>query len=111
MNKIPFYHFKEKQSMLHTINKSPFESNTLQDCIRFINEDDVILLFEDGVYAAVNNSKKADVISTILKTNKVYALQADLKARGLDALVDGIEVADYEKFVDLVEEHPVQAWL
>jgi len=97
--------------MLHTINKSPFESNTLQDCIRFISDDDVVLLFEDGVYAAINNSKKSDIINAILKKNKVYALQADIKARGIDSLIDGVEIADYEKFVDLVEEHPVQAWL
>ncbi len=97
--------------MLHTINKSPFESNTLQDCIRFISNNDVVLLFEDGVYAAINNSKKSDAVSSILKTNKVYALQADLKARGINSLIDGIEIVDYEKFVDLVEEHPVQAWL
>ena len=97
--------------MLHTINKSPFESSTLQDCIRFIGDDDIVLLFEDGVYAAIDNSKKSDVINTILKTNKVYALQADLKARGINSLIDGIEIADYEKFVELVEEHPVQAWL
>ena len=97
--------------MLHTINKSPFESSTLQDCVRFIGDDDIVLLFEDGVYAAIDNSKKSDVINAILKTNKVYALQADLKARGINSLIDGVEIADYEKFVDLVEEHPVQAWL
>jgi tRNA 2-thiouridine synthesizing protein B len=97
--------------MLHTINKSPFESSTLEDCVRFIADDDAVLLFEDGVYAAINNSKKSDIINAVLKTNKVYALQADLKARGISSLIDGVEIADYEKFVDLVEEHPVQAWL
>lgn len=97
--------------MLHTINKSPFESSTLQDCIRFIANDDVVLLFEDGVYAATNNTKKSAVVKELLKTNKVYALQADLKARSIDALIEGVEIADYEKFVGLVEEHPVQAWL
>jgi tRNA 2-thiouridine synthesizing protein B len=97
--------------MLHTINKSPFESNTLQDCIRFISENDVVLLFEDAVYAAHPGTNKSALAEEILKNNKVYALQADLKARGIDTLIKGIETADYDKFVDLVEEHTVQSWL
>jgi len=97
--------------MLHTINKSPFESSTLQDCIRFISKDDVVLLFEDGVYAAHPGTNKSSLTEEILKNNKVYALQADLKARGINALIEGVETADYDKFVDLVEQHPVQAWL
>lgn len=97
--------------MLHTINKSPFESSSLQNCVRFVTENDVVLLFEDAVYGASYNTQQSNIVKKLLKTNKVYALQADLKARGIESLIDGVEIADYEKFVDLVEEHPVQAWL
>jgi len=97
--------------MLHTVNKSPFKTNNLESCIRFIDKDDVILLFEDGVYAAAANTSQSSLIENIIKSNKVYALQADLKARGIDDLIKGVELADYDKFVDLVEAAPVNAWL
>lgn len=97
--------------MLHTINKSPFDTHDLENCLRFIGDNDVLLLFEDGVYAAVNGTKKSSLIESLIKTNQVYALLPDIKARGIDALIEGVETADYDKFVDLVEAHPVQAWL
>lgn len=97
--------------MLHTINKSPFENNALDNCSRFLDKNDVVLLFEDAVYAAKSDTTKSSLIENILKNNKVFALQADLQARGIDELLSGVEIIDYDKFVDLVEEHPVQAWL
>jgi len=97
--------------MLHTINKSPFDTHYLDNCLRFISEKDVLLLFEAGVFAAANGTKKSGLIENLLKTNKVYALLPDIKARGIDNLIEGVETAGYEKFVDLVEEHTVQAWL
>lgn len=96
--------------MLHTINKSPFDTHDLKDCTRFISDGDVILLLEDGVYAAEKDTIKSELITNILKTNTVYALSPDLKARGLSHLIEGIKTADYGTFVDLVEEHKVQAW-
>ncbi len=97
--------------MLHTINKSPFEKKSLEDCSRFLSQDDVVLLYEDGVYAAAPGTHKSELIKNVLKSYKVYALGADLKARGIDELLEGVEIADYDMFVDLVEEHKVQAWL
>lgn len=97
--------------MLHTINKSPFDTHDLDNCLRFISDQDVVLLFEDGVYAAVNGTKESGLIESLLKTNKVYALLPDIKARGIDNLIAGVETAGYEDFVDLVEQHKVQAWL
>lgn len=97
--------------MLHTVNKSPFEKNSLESCTQFLDQDDVVLLYEDAVYAASPGTVKSVLIETILKDNKVFALNADLKARGINSLIDGVEIADYDKFVDLVEEHKVQAWL
>jgi tRNA 2-thiouridine synthesizing protein B len=97
--------------MLHTINKSPFEKNSLHDCSRFLIQDDVILLYEDAVYAATPDTRKSELIENIVKSYKVYALGADLKARGISKLISGVEIADYDKFVDLVVEHKIQAWL
>ncbi len=97
--------------MLHTINKSPFETSDLENCMRFLDKNDVVLLFEDGVYAAASSTARSALVEEIMKSNTVYALQADLKARGIDKLIVGVEMADYERFVDLVEAHPVKAWL
>ena len=42
--------------MLHTINKSPYEKNSLQTCLRVAPEKSKILFIEDGVYAALKNT-------------------------------------------------------
>ena len=42
--------------MLHTINKSPYEKNSLQTCLRVAPDKSDILLIEDGVYAALKNT-------------------------------------------------------
>ena len=43
--------------MLHTINKSPFEKNTLETCLRLADDGASILYIEDGVYSVVKNTK------------------------------------------------------
>ncbi len=97
--------------MLHTINKSPFESTTFETCVSFVQPGDPILFIEDGVYAVQAANRFSSRLETIMKTNPVYALQPDLSARGLGAVTDGVKTVDYEGFVDLVEEHQVNTWL
>ena len=97
--------------MLHTVNKSPYATSNLESCLRFVSDGDVILLLEDGVYAAAANTSKSHLIEDALKNNRVYAIQADIKARGLDELIDGVQAADYNDFVKLLEEHRSNAWL
>ena len=97
--------------MLHTVNKSPFQNSALENCLRVAGEGDVILLLEDGVYAAVAGTARSFLIEQALKRHAVFVIEADLKARGLDKLIDKIRVASYADFVDLVEQHPVHAWL
>lgn len=97
--------------MLHTVNKSPFQNSALEDCLRLAREGDVILLLEDGVYAAAAGTAKSSLIEQALQRHMVYAIDADLKARGLGKLIQGVRVASYGDFVDLVEQHPVHAWL
>ena len=38
---------------LHTVNKSPFERNSLEGCIRLAAKGSAVLLIEDGVYGAM----------------------------------------------------------
>jgi tRNA 2-thiouridine synthesizing protein B len=97
--------------MLHTINKSPFESNILETCLRFVQPGDPILFIENGVYAVQTHNRFAMLIESVHRSNPVYALQPDLSARGITAILDGVRTVDYEGFVDLVEKHKVNNWL
>jgi len=97
--------------MLHTVNKSPYANTALESCLRFVQQGDVILLLEDGVYAAAAGTSKAHLIEKALETHPVYAIQADVKARGLENLIEGVELADYTGFVKLLEKHRSNAWL
>jgi tRNA 2-thiouridine synthesizing protein B len=101
-------------SILHTVNKSPFEKNSLDECLTHAKDGSAILLLEDGVYAAMQGTGVEADVKDAMASKKVYALSADVKLRGLstDRLIDGIELVDYAGFVDLTESNDkVQAWL
>ena len=97
-------------SMLHLVNKSPYERNSLSTCVGYVKDGDVLLLIEDGVYAAAKGGSAAAKLQGL----DVSVLGPDLAARGIgeDKLVDGVKVVDYAGFVDLVEaKDKVQSWL
>jgi tRNA 2-thiouridine synthesizing protein B len=96
--------------MLHIVNKSPYERNSLKTAVGLMKDGDTLLLIEDGVYAAVKSGSAAGN----LEGKSVSVLGADLAARGIavDKLVDGVSVVDYTGFVDLVEAtDKSQSWL
>lgn len=97
--------------MLYTVNKSPLMFGNLKSLLRIAPANEPILLYEDGVYAAVKGAASEDMVKQALEQHPVYALRADLKARGLTSLVDGVEIIDYAGFVELVEQHHVVPWL
>lgn len=47
-------------TLLHTVNKSPFESNTFDICLGYAKDGSTILLIEDGVYAATTGHSVAE---------------------------------------------------
>lgn len=97
--------------MLHIINKSPYDRPALDSALK--TGEGAILLIEDGVYAAAKGGAAEAKIKAAQGKFKVYALQADLEARGMaDRVTDGVTVVDYGGFVDLVAEHKTnQSWL
>ncbi len=98
--------------MLHTVNKSPYRSESLKLCMAYMQSEDSVLLIEDGVYAAMKGGASEVLVSG--SSAKVYALGPDLKARGIasDKLIDGIEVVGFDGFVNLAAENDkVQSWL
>lgn len=101
-------------SSLHIVNKSPFERNTLDSCLRLAAKGSAVLLFEDGVIGAMKNTKHSDAVANAMSDISFYVLGPDIKARGLKDgnVIDGIKVIDYDGFVDLTTEHKtVQSWL
>lgn len=100
-------------SELHTVNKSPFEKSSFDSCVGHVLEGSAVLLYEDGVYAAMKGTAAEGKVKSAQGV-KFYVLGPDLKARGLstDRVTDGIEIVDYAGFVDLAAEHgKVVAWV
>jgi tRNA 2-thiouridine synthesizing protein B len=97
--------------MLYTINKSPLMFGNFKSVLRVAPAGEPILLYEDGVYAAAAGAASEDLAKQALAQHPVYALQADLEARGLTSLVEGIQAIGYDGFVELVEQQHVIPWL
>ncbi len=100
--------------MLHTVNKSPFETNSLETCLGLAKSGSDILLIEDGVYAATVGTTVSVRIEETMKSSRVYALAPDLKARGIrpDQVIVGVQLIGYDGFVELsVTNETVQCWL
>lgn len=97
--------------MLHTINKSPFNSDSLEQVLRCAQSGDALLLLEDGVIAAQAGGKFEGALKAAQGKTRVFALAPDLAARGIARVAEGVETIDYDGFVELVEQHQVNAWL
>ncbi|WP_394166898.1 sulfurtransferase complex subunit TusB [Photobacterium piscicola] len=90
--------------MLHTVTRSPFQSHSLAQCLQFICAGDEILLLEDAVIVALSENIYFDLIKNI--GVKIYLLEADIIARGLQDKCDkDLDVIDYKGFVLLTERH------
>jgi len=100
--------------ILHTVNKSAYERNTLESCVSKALKGSAVLLLEDGVYSAVKGGAKAGIIESAMGDVSFYILGPDVKARGLDEgkLINGVKVVDYNGFVELtVSNDKVASWL
>jgi tRNA 2-thiouridine synthesizing protein B len=99
--------------VLHIVNKSPYERNSLESCLRLAQPGSAVLLIEDGVYAATRGNAAEAKLREAMKRVKVYALAPDLDARGMTArAIEGVNLVDYGGFVDLVCAQPnCQSWL
>jgi len=94
--------------MLYIVNK---KGDALINCIDTVSVDDVILLIEDAVYAALATSLPS-VLSKPINGVAIYALMPDMQARGIDVArcYKHVQYVDYAGFVDLVEHNnPVRS--
>lgn len=101
-------------SVLHIVNKSPYDRNSLHTCLRLAQPDSAILLIEDGIYASIKNTAASESVQQALNNHQIYALQPDLEARGIDPerMIAGISPIDYDGFVKLTTDYDKsQSWL
>ncbi len=99
--------------MLHTVNKSPYQSDSLTTCFGLAQPGSAVLLIEDGIYGAMTNTKFSAAVVIAQQCCAIYVLEPDLQARGFntDSIMNAIQTIDYDGFVSLVEDNPVvQAW-
>ncbi|MGI9276188.1 MAG: sulfurtransferase complex subunit TusB [Endozoicomonas sp.] len=87
-------------STLHTINKT---GQPLELCLRSLSQGDSLLFIEDGVYQLL---EALDVLEDVSHSFKLYALEADLAARGIsgDSQIFATPVS-YRQFVKMTESH------
>lgn len=85
--------------ILHTVNSSPFSTFSLHDCLKQLSENDLLLLTGDAVIAASACLTDAPALRRLHDNKRLFVLQADLKARGLNVNVG--HVVDYAGFVNL----------
>lgn len=97
--------------MLYTINKPSTSTNSLDSLLRIAPNGSPVLLYEDGVYIAMNGAKDSDKVIAALLEHPIYALDADCEARGIKNIIPGITIISYQGFVELVEMHDVVPWL
>ena len=100
-------------SILHIVNKSPYERNSFDSCLRIAKKGAGLLLIEDGIYAAQDSGNVNDNLKAAATSLAVYALQPDVTARGMDNKIDAaVTLIDYDGFVKLTTEYDnVQSWL
>ena len=85
--------------LLHIINKSPSNCSAFNDALPFINENDTVLLIDDGVYASITNH--AAITEPKEKQCRIAAIKEDLEIRGLAIENTHIENITMKEFVKL----------
>ncbi len=101
-------------STLHTVNKSPFSTQSLLSCLNHAKDGDTILMIEDGVYGAAKGTGLGDALAARGGAVSLCVLASDMEARGLEAsrLIDGVTPVDYAGFVEMVVNNDrTQSWL
>ncbi|MBK5074361.1 sulfurtransferase complex subunit TusB [Budviciaceae bacterium CWB-B4] len=96
--------------MLHTVSHSPYQID-MNALVNTIAQDDVLVLLQDGVTAALKDSRW---LALLIQRNpiNIYVLREDIEARGLLLLIDShVEIIDYSGLVDLsVDHYPQVNW-
>lgn len=96
--------------MLYMINSATISSNNLESLMLIAPKDSPVLFYEDGVYACKDKTRISEKVRELIKNHPTFALTEDVKARGIQALIEEIKQINYDGFVELVESHNVVPW-
>ncbi len=94
----------ENTSSLHFVSTSPFTSSALADCLRVVNDNDCVILIENGVWAINGDQTWQRQLLTLCDHHHVYVLAEDAALRGIHVLPP-FELIDYERMVAVTCEH------
>jgi tRNA 2-thiouridine synthesizing protein B len=95
--------------MLHILSKTPLDLVILER----MTTGDMIILIEDAVIEALINGPCHLHWQHQQQHQKIFVLAADLDIRGLksDRIVKGIEIIDYQGFVQLtINNEVIHSW-
>ncbi len=94
--------------ILHTLSAAPGDSVYL-DCLRFVGEEDALLLVGSGVYGALKGS--ASEAALLDCGARLFILSAHAEAAGVRDVSGLFTMLDMAGFVTLTEQYPRQlAW-
>lgn len=94
----------ENTATLHIVSASPFATAALADCLRVLQDDDSVLLIENGVWAINGGHTWQRQLEVLCEHHHVYALAEDSALRGIHVLPP-FELIDYERMVAITCEH------
>ena len=89
-----------------------FRESSFDSCMEHALEGSAVLLYEDGVYAAIKGRCGGRKVK--MAQGEILCFGPRSESRGLsdERVTDGIEIVDYAGFVDLAAEHDkVVAWV
>lgn len=95
--------------MLYTLMHSPWQCD-IDTLVLLLQQDDDVLLLQDGVMAALSGSVMLEKLQKSPAT--LWVLQEDVAARGLVAQIStSVSCVNYTEFVALTAKHQQQiAW-
>lgn len=97
--------------ILHTFNKALNSRSLLTELLQVLGHNDAILFFEDGVYWGEIGSPFNDLLLQTEHSPRLFCLDDDLSARGIQAIDQKFQRASYAKFVELSASfNKVTAW-
>jgi sulfur relay protein TusB/DsrH len=97
--------------MLFTINNSSITSNSFDSLLRIAPSGTPILFYEDGAFNVKDGARDSTKVKDALAEHPMYVIDADLEARGVKEIIEGIKVIGYDGFVKLIEENEMVPWL
>ncbi|QLB15822.1 hypothetical protein A6B39_10365 [Mannheimia granulomatis] len=84
--------------MLYTFSKAQYDAETLDTFLMHFNENDVVVLWQDGVLQAVKNQ------DFFAKLPHCYLLEQDVVARGLSESLRMFKTLSLSEFIGLTEK-------